>query len=90
MAYNISGWGTVGPYQTISVFYYWPGQDLGAQFAEGKPEGATIDGSGNGALVSFNHQLALDVETQQITYWFELKNLTGEYQSFMLCGGGLV
>jgi hypothetical protein len=90
MSYNVEAWGTVEPFETITVGYYWPGEDKGAQFAQGKPEGATEDGSSNGALVSFNHQIDLDVDTQQISYSFELRNLTGQSQTFMLCGGGLV
>jgi hypothetical protein len=101
MSYNISGWGTIGG-QTVNdqgqiipsiiPVSYWinKGQDFGAQFAQGKPEGAKIDGSSNGQLVSFNHEIDLDVATGQITYVFQLQNLTGDETSYMLSGGGLV
>lgn len=102
MSYNISGWGTISG-QTldndgkvvpsiITVSYWFNGghEDLGAQFAQGKPEGATIDGSSNGQLVSFNHEIDLDVATGQITYKFQLQNLTFDDTSYMLSGGGLV
>jgi hypothetical protein len=96
MSYNVSGWGTIagstpGNPKVIPVIYWFNnGQDLGAQFAQGKPEGAKIDGSANGQLVSFNHQINLNVQTGQITYIFQLQNLTESDTSFMLCGGGLV
>jgi hypothetical protein len=90
MAYNVSGWGTVLAGATIPVGYLINGgQDHGAQFAQGKPEGALIDGSSDGALVSFNHQINLIVETGVIAYIFQLQNMTGSDTSFMLCGGGL-
>lgn len=98
MAYNVSGWGTVAANQTG----YWvgytfnpptpgaPGQDLGAQFAEAKPEGAVIDGTSNGSLTSYNHNIYLDVETQGVSYSFSVDNPSNEDLSFMLCGGGLI
>jgi hypothetical protein len=90
MAYNVSGWGTVSAGATITVGYlFGSGADQGAQFAQGKPEGAPQDGSANGALVSFNHQINLTVATGAIVYFFQLQNLTGSDTSFMLCGGGL-
>jgi hypothetical protein len=91
MAYNVSGWGTVSANSTIAVGYRFgdPGNDAGAQFAQGKPEGARIDGSSNGSLVSFNHQINLDVANGGIVYVFQLQNLTDSDTSFMLCGGGL-
>jgi len=101
MAYNISGWGTISGQAvndqgqivpSIIPVSYWinNGQDFGAQFAQGEPEGAQIDGSSNGQLVSFNHEIDLDVATGQITYVFQLQNLTGDDTSYMLSGGGLV
>jgi len=90
MAYNVSGWGTVAANATISVGYiFGKGDDHGAQFAQGKPEGAVIDGSSNGSLVSFNHQIDHDVNSGAISYVFQLRNLTDSDTSFMLCGGGL-
>jgi hypothetical protein len=97
MSYNVSGWGTIagsipGKPPTIIAVGYWinNGQDFGAQFAEGKPEGAKIDGSSNGQLVSFNHEIDLDVQSGAISYVFQLQNLTESDTSFMLTGGGLV
>jgi hypothetical protein len=90
MAFNVSGWGTVGAGQTIAVGYiFGSGSDEGAQVAMGKPEGATLDGSSNGALVSSNQQINLDVASGAISYQFQLQNLTESDTSFMLCGGGL-
>jgi len=50
MSYNVSGWGTIagstpGKPPTIIAVEYWinNGQDFGAQFAQGKPEGAKIE-----------------------------------------------
>jgi hypothetical protein len=91
MAYNISGFGTVvanGSY----LLSYWinSGQDFGAQYAQGKPEGAALDGSADGALISTNHQISLDVGTQAISYVFQILNPTNSDTSFMLCGGGVI
>lgn len=92
MAYNISGFGTVAAGATITVAYHFPNGtgDMGAQFAQGKPEGAVIDGSSDGALVSSNHEIRLTVADGTIHYRFQLQNLTGSDTSFMLCGGGLI
>lgn len=93
MSYNVSGWGTVAPNQVgYWVGYQWgtPGQDMGAQFAEAKPEGAVIDGTSNGSLTSYNHNIYLDVASQGITYSFSVDNTSDQDLSFMLCGGGLV
>jgi hypothetical protein len=91
VAYNQSGWGTVPPNASIPVTYIINGgQDFGAQFAQGKPEGALLDGSSDGRLVSYNHEIGLNVDTGLIFYQFQLLNLTDNLQSFMLCGGGLV
>jgi hypothetical protein len=96
MAYNVSGWGTVAPNQ----IGYWvgyqfgpPGQgtgpDEGAQFAQAKPEGGVMDGTQNGSLTSYNHNIYLDVESQGIAYSFLVDNTSDQDLSFMLCGGGL-
>lgn len=90
MAYNVSGFGTIGPNATISVGYIINGgQDFGAQFAQAKPEGAVIDGTQNGSITSFDHDLFLDVPTQHIVYSFLARNTSAQDLSFMLCGGGL-
>jgi hypothetical protein len=89
MAFNVSGWGTVPAGQTLRFGYiFGNGDDHGAQFAMGKPEGALQDGSSNGALVSFNAEIDLDVASQGISYNIQIQNLTGSDTSFMLCGGG--
>jgi hypothetical protein len=68
MAFNVSGWGTVPAGQTLAFGYiFGNGDDHGAQFAMGKPEGALQDGSSNGALVSFNAEIDLDVASQAIS-----------------------
>jgi hypothetical protein len=56
----------------------------------GKPEGATLDGSSNGDLVSFNPEIFLDVASGAISYAIQIQNNTGSDTSFMLCGGGFV
>lgn len=82
MAYNVPNWGFIAAGQTINVCYLFDGgQDLGAQFAEGKPENP-----GGGYLRSSNHQIFFN--GSQIVYCFQLTNL-GEDTTFMLCGGGL-
>src|ERR1700722_13834648 len=89
MAFNVSGWGTVPAGQTLPFGYiFGNGDDHGAQFAMGKPEGALQDGSSNGALVSFNAEIDLDVASQAISYNIQIQNLTVSDTSFMLCGGG--
>ena len=89
MAFNISGFGTIAPNATVTVCFSWGGQDHGAVFAQAKPEGATIDGTQNRSLTSYNHNIALDVATQHITYSFQAQNTSPQFLSYMLCGGGL-
>ena len=90
MGYNISGFGSViGKMPLIVPYEINGGQDLGAQFAQAKPEGATIDGTENGSIISSNHSISLDVATQKITYSFIAQGTTTQELSFMLCGGGL-
>ena len=90
MGFNVSGWGTVPAGKTMPVrFWINNGQDFDTQVAMGKPEGAALDGSSNGALVSFDSEIDLDISSGAITYVFQLKNLTESDTSFMLCGGGL-
>ena len=89
MSFNVSGWGTVVANTTLPVLYiFGSGDDHGAQYAMGKPEGVTLDGSSNGDLVSFNSEIFLDVASGAITYGIQRKNNTGFDTSFMLCGGG--
>jgi hypothetical protein len=86
---------TIAPNATYWVGYQINGgQDFGAQFAQAKPEGAALDGTQNGSITSYNHNIYLEVETQKITYSFTAQNITAQgaspqYLSFMLCGGGL-
>jgi hypothetical protein len=88
MSYNVSGWGTAAPKAQIWVGYLINGgQDLGAQFAQAKPEGATQDGTQNGSFTSYNHDIYLEVATQKITYSFLAQNTSPQDLSFMLCGG---
>jgi len=89
MSFNVSGWGTVPANQTLPVYYiYGKGDDHGAQYAMGKPEGARLDGSSNGDLVSFNPEILLDVASGAITYAIQIQNNTGSDTSFALTGGG--
>jgi hypothetical protein len=65
MAYNVSGGGTIAPNATCWVGYQINGgKDLGAQFAQAKPEGASLDGTQNGSITSYNHDIYLEVATQ--------------------------
>src|ERR1700736_6205917 len=74
MAFNVSGWGTVRAGQTLPFGYiFGNGDDHGAQFAMGKPEGALQDGSSTGALVSFNAEIDLDVASQAISYNIQIQ-----------------
>jgi hypothetical protein len=89
MSFNVSGWGTVPANQTLPfVYVYGNGEDHGAQYAMGKPEGATLDGSSNGDLVSFNPEILLDVASGSISYAIRIQNKTGSDTSFALTGGG--
>ena len=91
MAFNVSGWGTVTANQTMSFGYiFGSGDDHGAQYAMGKPEGARQDGSSNGDLVSFNPEIFLDVGSGAISYSIQIQNKTGSDTSFALTGGGYV
>jgi hypothetical protein len=86
MSYNVSGWGTAAPKAQIGVGYLINGgQDLGAQFAQAKPEGATQDGTQNGSFTSYNRDIYLEVATQKITYSFLAQNTSPQDLSFMLC-----
>lgn len=89
MSFNVSGWGTVPANQTLPVGYIFnSGDDHGAQYAMGKPEGALQDGSSNGDLVSFNPEIFLDVASSAISYAIQIQNNTGSDTSFALTGGG--
>ena len=89
MSFNVSGWGTVVADQTMGFGYvYGNGEDHGAQYAMGKPEGALLDGSSNGDLVSFDPEIFLDVATGAISYAIQIRNNTGSDTSFALTGGG--
>lgn len=89
MSFNVSGWGTVVADQTMGFGYiYGDGEDHGAQYAMGKPEGALLDGSSNGDLVSFDPEIFLDVGSGAISYAIQIRNNTGSDTSFALTGGG--
>ena len=52
MGYNVSGWRTDAPNQVgyrVGYQFWTPGQAMGAQFAQAKPEGAVVDGPRTGA-----------------------------------------
>jgi hypothetical protein len=89
MSFNVSGWGTVTANSTMTVVYiFGAGDDHGAQYAMGKPEGAVLDGSSNGDLVSFNPEIFLDVASGAISYAIQIQNNTSSDTSFALTGGG--
>ena len=84
MGYNVSGWGTDAHNQVgyrVDYRFWTPGQAMGAQFAQAKPEGAVVDGTQNWSLTS--------VASQGIGYSFLVDNTSGHDLSFMLCGDGL-
>jgi hypothetical protein len=89
MSFYVSGWGTVPANQTFFFGYiFGSGDNHGAQYAMGVPEGAALDGSSNGDLVSFNPEIFLDVQSGAISYGIEIQNNTGSDTSFALTGGG--
>ena len=91
MGYNVSGWGTDTRNQVgYSVDYrFWtPGQAIGAQCAQSKPEGAVVDGTQNWSLTSYNHNIDLNVASQRTGYSFLVGSTFGDL-SLMLCGEGL-
>ena len=93
MGFNVSRWRTDAPNQVgyrVGYQFWTPGQAMGAQFAQAKPEGAVVDGTQNWSLTSYNHNIFLDVETQGISYSFSVDNTSDQDLSFMLCGGGLI
>ena len=67
MGYNVSGWGTGAPNQVgyrVDYRFWTPGQAIGAQCAQSKPEGAVVDGTQNWSLTSYNYNIYLDVASQ--------------------------
>jgi hypothetical protein len=91
MGENVSGWGTDAPNQVgYCVYQFWtPGQAMGAQFAQAKPEGAVVDGTQNWSLTGYDHNIYLDVLSQRIGYSFLVGSTSGHDLSVMLCGVGL-
>jgi hypothetical protein len=92
MGYNVSGWGTGAPNQVgyrVGYQFWTPGQAMGAQFAQAKPEGAVVDRTQNWSLTSYNHNIYLDVASQRIGYSFLVGSTSGQDLSVMLCGEGL-
>lgn len=81
MAYNVNNWGYVASGATIGVGFYWPGQDQGAQYAQGSPQNP------GGDLISDGHEKSMD-NTGQVFYGFTLTN-RGLSTVFALEGGGL-
>ena len=67
MGYDVSGWRTDAPNQVgyrVGYQFWPPGQAMGAQFAQAKPEGAVVDGTQNWSLTSYNHNIYLEVASQ--------------------------
>jgi|HubBroStandDraft_4_1064222.scaffolds.fasta_scaffold551254_2 hypothetical protein len=89
MSFYISGFATIAANKTWRYWYKIGNyENHGAQYAMGMPEGATLDGSSNGDLVSFNPEIFLDVASGHITYFIQIENKTGSDTSFALTGGG--
>jgi hypothetical protein len=92
MGDNVSGWGTDAPNQVsyrVGYQFWTPGQAMGTQFAQAKPEGAVVDGIQNSSLTSYNHNIYLDVASKRIGYSFLVGSTSGQDLSVMLCGEGL-
>ena len=73
MGYNVSRWRTDAPNQVgywVGYQFWTPGQAMGAQFAQAKPEGAVVDDTQNWSLTSYNHNINLHVAPQRIGYSF--------------------
>jgi hypothetical protein len=90
MGYNVSGWRTDAPNQVgywVGYQFWTPGQAMGAQFAQAKPEGAVVDGTQNWSLTSYNYNIYLDVASQRIGYSFLVGSTSG--RDLSLCGDGL-
>jgi hypothetical protein len=85
MGFNVANFGTISANQQNHFVSYqiYNFQDNGAQFAEGKPEGATA------ILTGVDQAISVNVATQQTSYSFRLDNSSNQDVSFMLCGGGL-
>ena len=87
MGDNVSGWGTGAPNQVgyrVGYQFWTPGQAMGTQFAQAKPEGAVVGGTQNWSLTSYNHNIDLNVASQRIGYSF--LGSTSSDLTVMLCG----
>jgi hypothetical protein len=92
MGYDVSGWRTDASNQVryrVGYQFWTPGQAMGTQFAQAKPEGAVVGGTQNWSLTSYNHNIYLDVASQRIGYSFLVGSTSGHDLSVMLCGEGL-
>jgi hypothetical protein len=90
MGYNVSGGRTVAPNQVaywLGYQFWTPGQTMGAEFAQAKPEDAVVDGNRNWSVTSYNHNIHLGVPSQRIGYSFLVGSTSGHDLS--LCGDGL-
>jgi hypothetical protein len=96
MGYNVSRWRTDAPNQVgywVGYQFWTPGQAIGAQFAQAKPEGAVVDGTQNWSPTSYNYNIYLeyniylDVASQRIGYSFLVGSTSG--RDLSLCGDGL-
>ena len=92
MGYNVSGRGTDAPNQVgyrVDYRFWTPGQAMGAQFAQAKPDGVVVGRTQNWSLTSYNHNTDLDVASQRTGYSFLVGSTSGHDLSVMLCGEGL-
>lgn len=95
--YNVNGWASIEPWSgdpnnpmIIGVGYLLGGgENCGAQFAQGIPEVSLVDGSSDGDLVSYKHEIYVSVASGVVTYWFQLQNNTTQLTSFTLSGGSV-
>ena len=91
MGYNVSRWRTDAPNQVgywVGYQFWTPGQAMGAQFAQAKPEGAVVDGTQNWSLTSYNYNIYLDVASQRIGYSFLVGSTSGQDLSLYSDGLG--
>jgi hypothetical protein len=80
MSYNVANWGSIAGNATIWTAYtLGGGQNYGAQFAEAIPQNDT-------SLVSYGH--TVELYQGRYTYYFWIRNETGNSTSWTLSGGG--
>jgi hypothetical protein len=81
MSYYVPNWGSIAGNATIWTGYTINGgQNYGAQFAEAIPQNDT-------SLMSYNH--TVELYQGRYTYYFWIRNETGNPTSWTLSGGSV-